>query len=76
MERKRTKAAVGEVGGWAALDKMAAQVTSRARLERDYLQGVFFGWSALKMIKYEEKLKHLDWSANCSSRKVLSVNLQ
>ena len=51
MERKRTKAAVGEVGGWAALDKMAAQVTSRARLERDYLQGVFFGWSALKMTK-------------------------
>ena len=37
MERKRTKAAVGEVGGWAAPDRMAAQVTSMARLERDYL---------------------------------------
>ena len=25
---------------------------------------------ALKMTKYEEKLKYLNWSANCSSRKV------
>ena len=37
---------------------------------------VFFDWSALKMTKYEEKLKYLNWSANCSSRKVLSVNPQ
>ena len=40
------------------------------------IQGGFFGWSALKMTKYEEKLKYLNWSANCSSRKVLSVKPQ
>ena len=40
------------------------------------IQGAFFYWSALKMTKYEEKLKYLNWSANCSSRKVLSVNSQ
>ena len=28
------------------------------------------------MTKYEEKLKYLNWSANCSSRNVLSVNPQ
>ena len=26
------------------------------------------------MTKYEEKLKYLNWSANCSSQKFLSVN--
>ena len=36
--------------------------------------GCFFDWSALKVTKYEEKLKYLNWSANCSSRKVLSVS--
>ena len=36
----------------------------------------FFDWSAPKMTKYEEKLKYLNWSANCSSGKVLSVNPQ
>ena len=41
-----------------------------------FVQGGFFNWSALKMTKYEEKLKYLKWSANCSSRKVLSVNPQ
>ena len=40
------------------------------------IQGGFFNWSALKMTKYEEKLKYLNWSANCSSRKVLSVKPQ
>ena len=40
------------------------------------IQGAFFYWSALKMTKYEEKLKYLNWSANCSSRKVLSVKPQ
>ena len=40
------------------------------------IQGGFFDWSALKMTKYEEKLKYLNWSANCSSRKVLSVKPQ
>ena len=40
----------------------------------DDVQGDFFDWSALKLTKYEEKLEYLDWSANCSSRKVLSVN--
>ena len=44
--------------------------------EEEKIQGVFFDWSALKMIKYEEKLKYLNWSANCSSRKVLSVKPQ
>ena len=39
-----------------------------------YVQGGFFDWSALNMTKYEEKLKYLNWSANCSSRKVLNVN--
>ena len=39
------------------------------------IQGGFFNWSALKMTKYEEKLKYLNWSA-ISSRKVLSVNPQ
>ena len=38
--------------------------------------GWFFDWSTLKMTKYEEKLKYLNWSANCSLRKVLSVNPQ
>ena len=33
-------------------------------------------WFALKLTKYEEKLKYLNLSANCSSRKVLSVNPQ
>ena len=32
-----------------------------------HVQGGFFDWSALKMTKYEEKLKYLNWSANCSS---------
>ena len=36
--------------------------------------GWFFDWSALKMTKYEKKLNYLNWSANCSSRKALSVN--
>ena len=40
------------------------------------IQGGFFYWSALKMTKYEEKLKYMNWSANCSSWKVLSVNPQ
>ena len=40
------------------------------------LQGGFFNWSALKMTKYKEKLKYLNWSANCSSQKVLSVKPQ
>ena len=40
------------------------------------IQGVFCYWSALKMTKYEENFKYLNWSANCSSRKVLSVNPQ
>ena len=26
--------------------------------------GCFFEWSALKMTKYEEKFKYLNWSAN------------
>ena len=38
--------------------------------------GWFFNWSALKMTKYKEKLKYLNWSANCSSQKVLSVKPQ
>ena len=38
--------------------------------------GWFINWSALKMTKYKEKLKYLNWSANCSSQKVLSVNPQ
>ena len=42
----------------------------------DIYRVVFFYWSALKMTKYEEKLKCLNWSANCSSQKVLSVNSQ
>ena len=33
---------------------------------------VAFYWSALKMTKYEEKLKYLNWSANGSSLKILS----
>ena len=41
-----------------------------------FVQGGFFYWSALKMTKYEEKLKYLNWSANCSSQKVLSVKPQ
>ena len=41
-----------------------------------FVQGAFFDWSALKMTKYEEKLKYLNWSANWSSKKVLSVNLR
>ena len=45
-------------------------------LGRSSYKGCFFDWSALKMTKYEEKLKYLNWSANCSSRKVLSVNPQ
>ena len=43
---------------------------------KDYMYNIhtgWFDWSALKM-KYEEK--YLNWSANCSSRKVLSVNPQ
>ena len=32
VERKSTKAAVGEVGGWAAPANIAAHVTSIARL--------------------------------------------
>ena len=38
--------------------------------------GWFFYWSVLKMTKYEEKLKYLNWSAHCSSRKILSVKPQ
>ena len=45
-------------------------------LMREYIQGGFFDWSTLKMNKYEEKLKYLNWSTNWSSRKVLSVNPQ
>ena len=45
-------------------------------LKKIVIQGGFFNWSAQKMTKYEEKLKYLNWSANCSSRKVLSVNPQ
>jgi len=30
----------------------------------------FFDWFALKMTKFEEELKYLKWSANCSSWKV------
>ena len=41
-----------------------------------FIQGGFFDWSALKKTKYEEKLKYLNWSANCSSWKVLSVKTQ
>ena len=41
-----------------------------------YMQGGFFDWSALEVTKYEEKLKYLNWSANCSSRKVVSVKAQ
>ena len=40
------------------------------------IQGAFFYWSALKMTKYEEKVKYLNWSTNCSSRTVLSVKPQ
>ena len=40
------------------------------------IQGGLFDWSALKMTEYDEKLKYMNWSANCSSRKVLSVNPQ
>ena len=40
------------------------------------IQSGFFDWSALKMTKYEEKFKYLNWSANCSSQKVLSVKPQ
>ena len=36
----------------------------------------FFNWSALKMTKYEEKLKYLNLSAYCAFPKVLSVNPQ
>ena len=43
--------------------------------EKIYRVGLFY-WYALKMSKYEEKLKYLDWSDNCSSRKVLSVKPQ
>ena len=39
-----------------------------------YVQGGFFDWSALEMTKYEEKLKYLNWSANCSSRKVPTLS--
>ena len=41
-----------------------AEVTDGAE---ENIQGGFFDWSALKMTKYEEKLKYLNWSANCSS---------
>ena len=41
-----------------------------------YVQDAFFDWAALKMTKYEEKLKYLNWSVNCSSQKVLSVKPQ
>ena len=40
------------------------------------IQGGFYNWSALKMTKYKEKLEYLNWSANCSSQKVLSVKPQ
>ena len=40
------------------------------------LYRVFFYCSALKMTKYKEKSKYPNCSANCSSRKVLSVNPQ
>ena len=36
VERKRTKAAVGDVGGCDAPASIAAQVTSMARLERQF----------------------------------------
>ena len=45
-------------------------------IQKKMIQGGFFDWSALKMSKYEEKLKYLNWSDNCSSRKVLSVKPQ
>ena len=52
--------------------KEPKQEDSQAR----HVQGAFFYWSALKMTKYEEKLKYLNWSVNCSSQKALSVNPQ
>ena len=54
------------------------QIFIKAYLQytRKYIQGGFFNWSALKMTKYKEKLKYLNWSANCSSQKVLSVKPQ
>ena len=63
----------------------ALQILSPARINcfdsigertRDSRGWFFFDWSALKMTKYEEKLKYLNWFANCSFRKVLSVNPQ
>ena len=39
------------------------------------IQGVFFYWSALRMTKYEEKFKYLNWSANCSSQKVSTLGI-
>ena len=56
---------------------MLGQIFWRKKLSDTLvIQGGFFNWSALKMTMYEEKLKYLNWSANCSSRKVLSVRPQ
>ena len=54
--------------------KNASQVSSF--LAKENIQGGFFNWSTLKMTKYKEKFKFLNWSANCSSQKVLSVKPQ
>ena len=63
---------------WDWLSSSAHQITAIMSffIRRRHIQGGFFYWSALKMTKYEERSKYSNWSANCSSRKVLSVNLQ
>ena len=73
----------GRRGGRGAINVGAgpvAQVQTFEDLRHHYffidIQGGFFNWSALKMTKYKEKLKYLNWSANCSSQKVLSVKPQ
>ena len=45
-------------------------------LDMDIYRVVFLTGPPKNRLKYEEKLKYLNWYANCSSQKVLSVNPQ
>ena len=45
----------------------------RAEKENILIQDGFSDWSALKVTKSKEKLKYLNWSANCSTQKILST---
>ena len=40
-----------------------------AQRQAELYTGWFFDWSALKMTKYEEKLKYLNWSATVPPEK-------